>query len=194
MFSVPANISLMGHLGRLVVVRPKCEAHLVAAEHLGQHHGCDAHGHDRLLGAVGLENGIGHRVYHRHAGPVEGEGGEVACGTHAAGEREGVVVIGAVLFEREQVAAGDTCAYDKDVALLGIHQGALLLFVVHDVDMGHHLEVSLRCEALVLPAAAVDGEHERETLLQLATVAVAAAAEDYCYLLHTIGDFRPQPP
>ena len=175
-----------GHFGSLVVGGTECEVHAVAPQHFGHHHRGDAHGCHGLLGTVGLEDGVGHAVDHRHARAVEGIGGEVARCAHAAGQRQSVEVGGAVGVEREQVAPCYACAFGEDVALFHIHQRALL-FIVGHFDVWHHFKQPFGGEALVGPAAAVDGQHEREAFLQFASVAVAAAAQYDCYFFHLVG-------
>ena len=64
-----------------------------------------------------------------------------------------------------------------------------------DVDVAMGLEdyekfLSLGGETLILPAATVDGQHQAEALLQFATVAVAAARENDCYLFHVLPDIK----
>ena len=70
-----------------------------------------------------------------------------------------IIVGGAVLFKRQQIATGNTGTLDKDVALLHIEHRTFLL-VVLNVDVRHYLEESLWGETLILPTTSVDGQQQ----------------------------------
>ena len=147
------------------------ESDTEGSKHLGQHHGRNAHGHDGFGTVVSVEDGfldIGADLHARH---IESVGREVAGGTHTAGQRQGVELGGVVFGEGFDVAAGYAGGFGEEVTL-----GAVLVAG----EVVDHVEDAFGREALIVPIAAVDGQHEREGFLKLAAVAVAAAREDDC--------------
>lgn len=184
---------LGGNLRGLVFGSAEGDLDAVAAQDLGQHHGCDAHGHNGLAGTVSGEQCVGHAVDDGHLGAVEGKGGEVAGCTHAAGKGEAVVVGRHVVVDGQQFATGYAGGLHEDVALLGIFQAHLLfVFLLGQVYMRNDLEHAFGGEALILPPFTVDGEHKGEAFLQFAAVAVTAATEYNSYFFHgvNVGDSR----
>ncbi len=158
------------HLGGSVL-HAEGEGDPFVTQHLGEHHGGDAHGEDGFVETVHVEDGLLDIGTDSHGWTVEGEGGEVACSTHAAGKSQGVEIVGTELIERLDVAAGDAGRLGEEVALLG---------GLAAVEVAHHAVVAFGSEALIVPVPTVDGQKEREGFLQLAAVAVATARKDDC--------------
>ena len=157
---------LPGHFaGRAGVAKGNLDT--AGSQHLGEHHGGYTHGTDGFASIVSFQNGSFHLGQHGHVDTLEGIGGKVAHGAHAARKGQSVVGAGLILGERFQLATGYTCRFGKDVAVF-----AGLTIVV---GIGDHCQRTLRRKTLVGYIASVEGEKETEGFLQFTAITVATA-------------------
>lgn len=170
--------------GRVVAAKRQLDA--ITTESLGQEHGCDAHSTDGTMGAIGGQDSILYGINDNHIWAVEGIGAQVFSRAKAAREEQSIVIGGGIVGQGQDGTAADAGRLLEDVALLGIGQGALLetLVLIGRIGVTFGNKKPLRGKTLDSGATAVDGEKERERLLQLATIAVATATKDNSKLFH----------